>query len=151
MLRVDVSDALKVAQKAKDTVAVSTYRLILAAIKDRDIAARSDGNLDGIGDDDILALLQSMIKQRHESITAYDKGGRRELAEREATEIGVIEGFLPEQLDNAEIAHAVAEVIAETGAASLKEMGQVMATLKERYRGRMDFSKASAKVKERLV
>ena len=151
MLRVDVSDALKVAQKAKDTVAVSTYRLILAAIKDRDIAARSDGNLDGIGDDDILALLQSMIKQRHESITAYDKGGRQGLAEREATEIGVIEGFLPEQLDNGEIARAVAEVIAETGAASLKEMGQVMTTLKERYRGRMDFSKASAKVKERLV
>jgi uncharacterized protein YqeY len=150
MLRTEVGDALKAAQKSKSKVAIATLRLILAAIKDRDIEARAKGNLDGIGDDDILALLQSMIKQRRESITAYEQGGRSDLADQEAEEIKIIQGFLPKQMDDAETAAAIDEVIGETGASSLKDMGPTMAALRAKYPGRMDFAKASALVKERL-
>ena len=151
MLRARLTDALKTAMKARDERTVATLRLILAALKDRDIAARSEGKMDGVDDAGILALLQSMIKQRHESIELYRKGGRDELAEQEAQEIAVIEQFLPEQMSDEEMARAVKEVIKELDAKSLKDMGRTMAALKERYPGRMDFAKASALVKEALA
>ncbi len=150
MLRTRLSDALKTAMKAKENLTVATIRLIMAALKDRDIAARSKGNMDGVGEDEILSMLQSMIKQRRESVEMYEKGGRLELAEQEAQEIEIITTFLPEQLDDAAVAAAIAEVITETGAESLKDMGKVMGLLKERYAGRMDFSRASAGIKEKL-
>ncbi len=150
MLRTRLNDALKIAMKGKDAPTVSTLRLILAAIKDRDIAARGKGNKDGVTDDEVLSLLQSMIKQRHESISLYEKGGRMELAQREAEEIAVIEEFLPEQMDDDEMAAVITAVIGDVGATSLKDMGKAMAALKENHPGTMDFSKASAMVKERL-
>ena len=149
-MRTELNDALKAAMKEKDTLAVGTLRLVQAALKDRDIAARSKGNLDGISDDEILGLLQSMIKQRRESIDAYKKGGRMELAEQEAGEIAVIERFLPKQMNADEMAKAVDAVIKEMGAATLKDMGKVMAALKERHPGAMDFGKASGLVKTKL-
>ena len=151
MFRTELSDALKDAMRAKEACAVSTLRLILAAIKDRDIAARGKGKSDGIGDDDILDLLQKMMRQRRDSIGLFEKGGRQDLADREAEEIRVIQRFLPKQLDPDAARGAVEEVIDELGAATIKDMGRVMAALKERYAGRMDFSKASAQVKDRLV
>ena len=150
MLRTRLNDALKAAMKAKETLTVATIRLILAALKDRDIAARGKGNLEGIDEDGILAMLQSMIKQRRESIALYEKGGRLELAQQEAEEITVIEQFLPRQLGEDEMAEAVKTVIQDVDAKSLKDMGRTMAALKERYAGRMDFHKASAQVKEQL-
>lgn len=150
MLRQELSDSLKTAMKAKDGCATSTIRLILAALKDRDIAARTQGSDEKLNDDQILEVLQKMVRQRRESIEMYVKGGRQELADREAREIEVIEGFLPRPLSEAESKSAVSEVISELGASSIKEMGQVMGELKRRYPGRMDFSKASAIVKEAL-
>lgn len=149
-MRNNLKDALKVAQKAQDQRATSTLRLILAALKDRDIAARSKGVEDGIGDDDILSMLQTMIKQRRESIEHYEQGGRLELAEQEREEIRIIEEFLPRQLSEQEIAEAVAAVLVETGAAGLKDMGKAMAALKMKYAGQMDFGKASAIAKAQL-
>ncbi len=137
--------------KAKDSCKVSTLRLILAAVKDRDVAARTAGQADGIDDDQILELLAKMIRQRRESIRLYEEGGRIDLAEREAEEIKVIESFMPRQLDDDEIAQAVAEAIKEVEATGLKDMGRTMAALKERYAGRMDFAKASALVKKALA
>lgn len=151
MYRSELNDALKHAMRAKDACAVSTLRLILAALKDRDIAARGKGKSDGIGDDEILELLHKMIRQRRDSIELYEKGGRQDLADREAEEIEVIERFLPPQLDEAEVQGAVQEVIEELEAGTIKDMGRVMAALKERYAGRMDFGKASALVKEHLA
>ena len=136
--------------KRKETIAVSTLRLIQAAIKDRDIAARSKGNTDGISDDEVLSLLQSMIKQRRDSIEAYEKGGRMELAQQEAEEIAIIEGFLPAQMNDDEIAAAVNSVISNVEATTLKDMGKVMGTLKEQFAGQMDFGKASGAVKAKL-
>ncbi len=150
MLRTRLSDALKTAMKGKDGRSVSTLRLILAALKDRDIAARGKGNQDGVSDDEVLGLLQSMIKQRRESIGLYEKGGRMELAQGEAEEISVIEGFLPEQMSEDEIATVITGVLGEVGDESLKDMGKVMTALKEQFAGQMDFGKASAIVKERL-
>ena len=150
MLRARISDALKMAMKAKDKHTVSTIRLILAALKDRDIAARSKSNNDGVSEDEILSMLQSMIKQRHESVTMYKKGGRAELAEQETSEIGIIQTFLPEQMDETSIDTAIQEAIDNLSANSLKDMGKVMGALKEKFAGQMDFSKASAKVKEKL-
>ena len=134
----------------KDQRAVSTVRLILAALKDRDIAARSRGNTEGIGDEEIGELLQKMIRQRRESIELYQQGKREDLAQQEREEIAVIERFLPRQMSDAEMAEAVTAVIAELGVGSIKDMGRVMAALKQRHAGQMDFSKASALVKERL-
>jgi len=151
MLRAEINEALKDAMKAKEERATSTLRLILAALKDRDIAARGKGKEETVGDDDILQLLQSMIKQRHASIEAYEKGGRQDLADGEAEEIAIIERFLPEQMGEDDIAAAVEAVIAECGASSLKQMGQVMAALRERHAGSMDFSKASQLVKDTLA
>ena len=152
MLREQLNDTLKEAMKSKDPTTVSTLRLINAAIKDRDIADRTKGGIDeeGISDADILQLLQSMIKQRRDSIDAYTKGGRNELADQEAQEIEVIERFLPEQLGDEEMTNAVNGVIEAVGAESLKEMGAVMAKLREDFAGQMDFGKASGIVKKRL-
>ncbi len=150
MLRDRIDDALKDAMLAKSQEVVAALRLILAALKDRDIAARAKGNLEGIGDDEILALLQSMIKQRSESIEMYEKGGRLDLAERETKEIATIKQFLPEQIADDELVDAITSVIIEEKGKTLKDMGRVMAALKERYTGRMDFAKASAVVKKQL-
>ena len=151
MFRTELSDALKDAMRAKEDRAVSTLRLILAALKDRDIAARGKGNSEGIGDQDILELLQKMVRQRRESIELFEKGDRQDLADKEAEEIEVIQRFLPKQLDPDQVRGAVQEVIEDLEAATIKDMGRVMAALKERYPGRMDFGKASALVKERLA
>tara|TARA_R110002096_G_scaffold22312_2_gene71915 strand:- start:1943 stop:2398 length:456 start_codon:yes stop_codon:yes gene_type:complete len=150
MLRNQVSQNLKDAMRAKDPHAVSTLRLITAAIKDRDIAARSDGITDGVSDDEIMQLMQKMIKQRQESIRMYEEGGRLELAQQERDEIEIIEGFLPQQLSDDEVKSAVDGVIAEIGASSMKDMGPLMAALRERYAGVMDFGRASAVAKSRL-
>ena len=153
-MREQLKEVLTTAMKAGEKRRVATLRLILAAIKDRDIAARSEGKDDGAGDgvsdEEILAILQKMIKQRRESTALYQEGGRLELAEQEEQEIAIIEEFLPEQIDADELAAAVAAVVAETGASSLKDMGGVMAQLKERYAGRMDFAKAAGQVKTLL-
>ena len=151
MLRTRLSDALKTAMKGKDAPTVSTLRLIMAALKDRDIAARGNGNKDGIPEEEILGLLQSMIKQRRDSIALYEKGGRMELAQQEAEEIAIIEEYLPQQMSDDDIAAAIDAVIEDAGAATLKDMGKVMAGLKEKHAGSMDFSMASAMVKERLT
>ncbi len=150
MLRAQINDTLKDSMKSKDVVATSTCRLILAALKDRDIADRSKGNQEGIDDDAILRLLQSMIKQRREAIQLYKDGNRTELADKEQAEIDIIERFLPEQLSEEDVAEAVQGVIDEVGASSIKEMGRVMGALKEKYAGRMDFGKASGIVKKKL-
>jgi uncharacterized protein YqeY len=149
-LRAQLTDAMKEAMKAKDAKRLATVRLILAALKDRDIAARTETSKDLMGDDDILTLLAKMIKQREESATAFDAGNRPELAANERDEIAIIRTFMPAQMDEAAMKAAVAQVIAEAGAASIKDMGKVMAVLKERYAGQMDFSKASAATKDAL-
>jgi len=149
-LRARLNDAMKEAMKAKDAKRLATVRLILAALKDKDIAARSETSRDLLGDDEILGLLGKMIKQREESAAVYRQGGRPELAENEEAEIAVIREFMPKQMDEAESRAAIAAVIAETGAASIKDMGKVMGALKERYAGQMDFGKASAAIKDAL-
>jgi len=151
MLRTRLDEGLKQAMRARDECATSTMRLILAALKDRDIAERGKGNANGLNQEQILAMLRSMIKQRHESIRLYEQGGRTDLAKREANEITVIEQFLPPLMDEAAVEQAVAVVISETGAATLKDMGRVMALLKERFPGQMDFARAGALVKARLT
>jgi len=150
MFREQLPEALKAALKDKDERAVSTLRLIMAALKDRDIAARSKGNMDGIPEDEILQMLQTMAKQRRESISMYEKGGRLELAEQEGEEIAIIQRFLPEQLNEAATEAAVDKTIVDIGAGGLKDMGAVMGALRENYAGQMDFGKASAIVKARL-
>ena len=151
MLRARISDQLKKAMKAKDEIRISTIRLINAALKDREIQARSTGNQSNLGDEDISELLLSMVKQRRDSIEAYEAGNRLDLAQREAAEIAVIEEFLPEQLDDENIAAAVREAIQKVEASSIKDMGKVMGMLKGDFKGRMDFSKASKLVKEWLL
>jgi uncharacterized protein YqeY len=151
MLRQDINNALKEAMKAKDQLGVATLRLILAALKDRDIAARTKGSGESVGDPEIRELLQKMVRQRRDSIEMYEKGGRADLAEREAAEIEVISRFLPRPLSDAEVQTAITEVIAELEANSIKDMGRVMAVLKERYAGHMDFGRASAEVKRSLM
>ena len=151
MLRTRLDEGLKQAMRARDECATSTMRLILAALKDRDIAERGKGNANGLNQEQILAMLRSMIKQRHESIRLYEQGGRTDLAKREANEITVIEQFLPPLMDEAAVEQAVAAVISETGAATLKDMGRVMALLKERFPGQMDFARAGALMKARLT
>ncbi|MFZ1416373.1 MAG: GatB/YqeY domain-containing protein [Defluviicoccus sp.] len=150
MLRSRLEQALKEAVLARSARAVSTLRLILAALKDRDIAERGKGDPDGLDESQIQTMLLSMIKQRRESIKAYEQGNRPELARQEADEIAIIEAFLPAQMDDAAIEGAVAAAIDDVGGRTLKDMGRVMAALKERYAGQMDFVKASALVKQRL-
>ena len=150
MLRQRLTDALKVAMKRRAVVEIATLRLILAALKDRDIAARTKGDANPIDDDGLLRLLQTMVKQRNEAIGLYEQGGRLELAERERDEITVIEAYLPRQLDEAEIEAAVRQVIEDTGASGLKNMGATMAELRRRHAGSMNFAKASDMVKREL-
>ncbi len=150
MLRTRLEEALKTAILARQACATATLRLIVAALKDRDIAERGKGNPAGLSDEQILGLLQSMIKQRQESIRLYEQGGRHDLAKQEADEISVIEQFLPRQMDDQGIEDAVTGAIAELNATRLKDMGRVMALLKERYAGQMDLAKAGKLVKQRL-
>lgn len=150
MLRDDLNEALKTAMRAKNARAVSTLRLILAAVKDRDIAARGQGRSEGISDEEVLGVLQTMVRQRQESIRMYQQGGREDLVAQETEETGIIRSFLPEPMDADAIAAAVDAAVAETGASGLKAMGAVMALLRERFAGRMDFAQAARAVKERL-
>ena len=150
MVRTRLADSLKVAMKARDERAVSALRMILAGLKDKDIAARAKGVTTGIPEDEILQMMQNMVRQRRESITMYQQGGRQELADKEAAEITLIESFLPQQLSEQELGDVATAMIKELGAASIKDMGRVMAALKERYTGRLDFAKAGAVVKGKL-
>jgi len=151
MLREKIDAALKNAMKARDAkVRVSTLRLINAAIKDRDIAARACDRCDGVSDDEILAILMKMVKQREDSAVIYDKGCRPDLAEQERAEIAVIKEFLPRQMSDDEMSNAVKTVISELGASGLKDMGKCMAALKERHAGAMDFGRAGALMKQTL-
>jgi len=149
MLREDINNHLKAAMKAGDKRAVSTLRLVNAAIKDRDIEARGAGR-GPLSDAELHALLQKMIKQRQESLSIYEQAGRQELATQEREEIAIIASYLPRQMSEAEMQEVIAGVIHETGAASPKDIGKVMAALKQAYAGKMDFAKASAVVKTRL-
>lgn len=149
-LRTQFNDSLKDAMRAKDMRAVSTLRLILTELKNRDIDARSRGVTDGIDEASILSMLQTMVKQRNESAGMYEQGGRPELAQQEREEIAVIERFLPKQMTEEESAAAIDAIVTELGAASIKDMGKVMAELKARHAGQMDFAKAGGLVKARL-
>jgi uncharacterized protein YqeY len=150
MLREQLTEAMKTAMRGREAETLSTIRMILAGIKDKDIAARPAGNAGGIGDPEILALLQSMVKQRRESIALYAQGGRDDLVAKEEGEVAVIERFLPSQMSPAEMDAAIAAAISETGAASIKDMGKVMGLLKSRHTGLMDFSAAGPAVKAKL-
>jgi uncharacterized protein YqeY len=149
-MRERLQTALKDAMRAKEAARLSTLRLINAAIKDRDIAARGDGQDDGVSDADILGILGRMVKQRQESARAYEEGGRLELAEKELEEIRVIEEFLPRQLSATEVDAAITDAVAEAGATSIRDMGKVMAVLKGRYTGQMDFGAAGPRIKSML-
>lgn len=151
-LRVRLQGATKEAMKAKDSARLSTLRLIGAAVKDREIAARgSDGDGGELTEADLIAILSKMVKQRQESAKAYEEGGRLELAQKEEDEIGVIQEFLPRQLDEAETAAAIDGAIAELGASSIRDMGRVMAELRARHAGQMDFGSVGPMVKARLL
>ena len=147
-MREKIAADLKTAMKAGERAKVDALRLINAALKDKDIEARGAGKT--LSGDDELALLQKMIKSRQELLEIYEKAGREDLAGKERGEIAVISAYLPQQLSDAEVAEAVKAAIAETGAASIKDMGKVVASLKAKYTGRMDFGKASAAVKAAL-
>ncbi len=149
-MRERISAGLKQAMRDKAADRLSTLRLITAAIKDRDIAARSDGSEEGVGEGDILAILGKMVKQRQESARAYEEGGRLDLADRERAEIVVIEEFLPRQLSPTEVTAAIDAAVVSLGAASIRDMGRVMAELKGRYTGQMDFGAVGPMVKDRL-
>jgi len=148
--REEFNAALKTAMKNKDQTAVSTIRLIRAALKDRDLTARSQGKAEGVEDSEILSMLQSMIKQRKESADTYREAGREDLAEKEEAEIEVIERFMPKQLTDKEVKDKIDDMIAEIGAKDIKDMGKVMAEMKKRYAGQVDMGKASGVVKEKL-
>lgn len=150
MLREKIKTALKEAMKAKEARRVATLRLILAAIKDRDIALRAEDTSEQDDDELILGILSKMVKQRKDSISAYEEGGRLELAEQEREEIKIISDFLPRQMTEEEIQKASKKAVDETGAKSLKDMGKVMALLKSRHAGAMDFAKASQAIKALL-
>tara|TARA_X000001036_G_scaffold439517_1_gene490944 strand:+ start:4331 stop:4819 length:489 start_codon:yes stop_codon:yes gene_type:complete len=149
--RAEFNAALKNAMKEKDQMVVSTIRLILAALKDRDISARAKGNAEGVDEKEILSMLQAMIKQRQESAKTYCDAGREELAEREEQEIAVIQKFLPKQLSDEEVSTIIDDLIAEVGAESVRDMGKVMGVMKEKYAGQVDMSKAGGIVKGKLA
>jgi uncharacterized protein YqeY len=149
-LRARVNAAVKQAMRDKAQTRLSTLRLINAAIKDRDIAVRVEGNDQGVDDSEVLKILGKMVKQRRESARSYEEGGRLDLAEREEAEIGVIEEFLPRALTDKEVTHAIDTAMAEVGAESIRDMGRVMGLLKSRYTGQMDFGAVGPKVRERL-
>ncbi len=150
MLRERLSEDLKAAMRAREQRAVSTIRLVLAELKLRDISAREKGNTVGIGDAEIVDMMQKLVRQRRDSIEAYEKGGRPDLVQQEAEEIAIIERYLPKDLSEAETAKAIAEAIAATGATTVKDMGRIMARLKEQYAGRMNFGKVGPLVKQKL-
>jgi uncharacterized protein YqeY len=150
VLRDQINEAVKGAMKAQEKLKLSTLRLVNAAIKNADIEAQMTQK-PALTDADVVTLMQKMIKQRQDSVAAYEQGGRQELADQERTEIEIIKGFLPQQLSDAEAKEAIALAIKDTGAAGIKDMGRVMAALKERHTGRMDFGKASALVKGMLT
>ena len=150
MLRQAFTERLKEAMKARDSRTISTVRMILAKLKERDVAARGQGNSDGIPDDDARRMLQAMIKQRRESVVLYEKGNRADLVRQEREEIAVIESFLPYQLDEVEIEAAAKAAIAETGAIKTSDMGKVMAALRERRAGVIDLGRAGAIVRRLL-
>jgi uncharacterized protein YqeY len=150
MLREAITERMKTALRAKDTRTLSTVRMIMAGLKDRDIAARSDGNKAEIPESEMLRMLQGMIKQRRESIELYQKGNRPELAQQESEEIAVIESFLPQQMDDAGIEAAAKTAIADSGASEIKDMGKVMAALRERHAGVIDLARAGTIVKRLL-
>ena len=149
MLREQINESIKSAMKSKDKQRLSTLRLVSSAIKYAEIEAERTGKT--LSDDDILSLLQKMIKQRQESVDIFDKAGRKELADQERGEIEVIKGFLPKQMSEAEAGEAIGAVIKEIGAQGVKDMGKVMAALKQAYAGKMDFGKASGLVKTLLT
>jgi uncharacterized protein YqeY len=149
-LREDINNALKDAMKSGDKLKVSTFRLMNAAIKERDIQNRTAGPDAGVADAQILEVFAKMVKQRQESLTAYEQAGREDLARQERGEIEIIQSFMPKQLSDDEMKAEIAKVIAETGAQSVKDMGKVMGALKQRYAGRMDFAKAGGIVKSLL-
>jgi len=149
VIRDDINNALKQAMKAKDDRRVSTLRLVNSALKNADIDARGQGKAP-LADDEVLGLLQKMIKQRRESIDLYEKGGRAELAQQEHDEIAIIAAYLPKQMSEDEVKFAIAQAIQETGAVGMRDMGKVIGALKGKYAGKMDFAKASALVKGAL-
>ncbi len=149
MMREKLTESMKEAMKAKDSRRLSTVRLIQSAVKDRDIANRGTGK-DAATDDEILQILQKMVKQREESAKIYEDAGRAELAIQEREEIAVLKTFMPEQLSDEKVDDIVAAVVAEIGAEGMKDMGKVMAVLRERYAGQMDFAKASGVIKAKL-
>src|SRR5213075_3152436 len=149
MLRDDINNSLKDAMKAGDTRRVSTLRMVNSTLKNADIEARGQGK-PALSDEDALGVLQKMIKQRHESVELYDKGGRPELAAQEREEITIISHYLPRQMTDQEIHDTIGALVKETGASAMKDMGRVMAALKERYAGKLDFGKASGAVKKLL-
>jgi hypothetical protein len=149
-LRESIKQGLVEATKSQDKRRMATLRLIQAALKDRDIAGRTDGRDAGVSDAEILEVLAKMVKQRRESAGIYEEAGRTELAQQEREEIEIIESFMPKQLSDAETAAAVEAIVKETGASSIKDMGRVMGELKKRHAGQMDFAKAGAIVKEKL-
>lgn len=148
MLRERFAADLKDAIRSKDAPRVSTLRLILAAVKDRDIAARTEDSSEGVDEAEVLAILGRMVKQRQDSARAYEEGGRLDLAEAERAEIRIIKGYLPRQMSEDEVRVAIAQAVADTHAASIRDMGKVMAELKARHAGKMDFARASATVKD---
>ncbi|MFD1342277.1 GatB/YqeY domain-containing protein [Litorisediminicola beolgyonensis] len=150
-LRTKITSAMKQAMKDRDAERLSTLRLINAAIKDRDIALRGDGQDQGVGDDEVLGILGKMVKQRRESAKSYEEAGRLDLAAQEEGEIVVIEEFLPRRLNDKEVARAVDDAVAEVGADSIRDMGRVMGVLKSKYTGQMDFGTVGPMVKERLA
>jgi len=149
VLRDDINKALTEAQKAKNERTVSTLRMVNATLKNADIEARGQGK-PPLADADLLALLQKMIKQRQESVEMYKKGGRDDLVQQEQEEIAIISGYLPKQMSDDEMKAAIDSAVAETGAAGMKDMGKVIAVLRGKYAGQMDFGKASGLVKARL-
>jgi uncharacterized protein YqeY len=149
-LRARVNAAVKSAMKAKQAARLSTLRLINAAIKDRDIAARAEGQDGGVAEAEVLSILDKMVKQRRESVKTYEEGGRLDLAEREQDEIAVIEEFLPRALTEPEIAEAIEVAVAEVGAESIRDMGRVMGALKAKHTGQIDFGRVGPQVKARL-
>ncbi|WP_375414727.1 GatB/YqeY domain-containing protein [uncultured Bradyrhizobium sp.] len=150
MLRDDIDNAIKDAMRARDERKLSTLRMVSSTIKNADIDARGQGK-PPLGDDDLLGVFQKMIKQRQESVELYNKGGRAELAAQEREEIAIIQAYLPKQMSEDDVRAAIASVIAETGAAGMKDMGKVIGALKGKYAGQMDFGKASAMVKASLT
>ena len=151
MIREEIKKQLIEAMKTGQKEKVDTLRLINSTIKDKDIADRTKGNMDGISDDAILSVLQGMIKQRKESIALYTQGGRAELAEAEQKEVDIIQSFLPKQMDADEMREAIKAAITETGASSMKDMGKVMGLLRGKYAGKMDFGAASGEIKALLA